>query len=180
MLFRSNVTSVSHGVLQLAIRQAPDYLLRSILVTKIGPNEIKEYPKYRWMVPVQDAVLNVIREHIQRKFPKVTVYVLPKDTPQNADRKIDLMINCLIADETRDQVLCSGHWVYKDLKTENDTPFEFHVPFEKNINRYEGIIAAIEQIVFELSKHITEKLDLLFIHSENITVPETSFLSFSE
>jgi uncharacterized lipoprotein YmbA len=165
---QSAAPSIDGAKICLVLNDFPDYLDVPQLITKIGKHELKSNPLYRWATPLSEAIIRVVRRRIQQNFPRVSIYEFPKDSVGKIDFTLQLSVDGLEVCEVTQRVTLSGTWVFLNGRREyvNRSDFEFHESFSDVADRYETIVAKVEQVILRLGDEITGQIDLLLLKKE--------------
>jgi uncharacterized lipoprotein YmbA len=162
------ISSINSAKISLVLSRFPDHLNGPQIITKIGEHELKGNPRYRWARPLSEMVLHIIRQNIRNNFSKVYVYEFPKDSARKVDFTLCLDIDGIEICETTQRVTLKGSWTFLDAKQENiaHAAFEFYESFADISDRYEGIVAGVEQVIHYLSDAIIKGMDLVLLRKE--------------
>lgn len=158
--------AINQATIRISIRHFPEYLERPYFIEKLGPNELKERPKYRWEVPLETSILDLLRRYIRNSFPRVAVEIFPRDRACEAQYAIRIDVEELAIETQR--IALTGEWEFYhfDQKRSDRSPFEFYMPLPQTADRYAAIAAQIERALVALCQSIVQKLDLLLLNSE--------------
>ncbi|UPA28173.1 MAG: PqiC family protein [Verrucomicrobiota bacterium] len=163
--------AINQATVRISIRHFPKHLESPYFIEQLGPNELKELPKYRWAVPLEESILDLLRRYIRNSFPRVAVEIFPRDSAQDADHAIRIDVEELAIDIRNQRISFTGEWEFYNLKQKSSdrSPFEFHMPLPASSDRYASIAAQIEQAMIALCLSIVQKMDLLLLKSESET-----------
>lgn len=71
----------------------PEYLDRLQIVTYNGNNAINFKDNERWAEPLQDNLMQVVREDLVKSIPGSVISIGPWETPSNNAEKVKLILN---------------------------------------------------------------------------------------
>ncbi|MDR2200867.1 MAG: PqiC family protein [Puniceicoccales bacterium] len=172
---QSSALSVDYAAICLVLGHFPDHLDAPQIVTKIGEHELKSDMRYRWATPLSENILSIVRQSIQRDFPKASVFEFPKESTDKFDFTIRLDVDTLEIDEVNSRVTFAGAWIILSDRNERIERFnyEFQESFGGTVDRYGEMVAKLEQVILHLGAAIGRQLDLVLMKNRETDGKQT-------
>lgn len=97
----------------------PEYLDRSEIVVRDGPNEIRLVDTDRWAERLSINISRVVAGNLATLLPSASLAVLPTTSADTADLEVSLDLIAFESD-SRGNCTISGRWMITDLRTRTE------------------------------------------------------------
>jgi len=140
--------------LELASVSFPEYLDRSEIVTRVGPNRLGLSELHHWAEPLRENFVRVLRANLNSRLCGGNIVVFPERRRTRSDYRLRVYVHRFETLE-RDRALLTASWTFRDAQSGKvlRTRRVVYEPPVKGAD-HQAVVAAMSKALASLSRDI--------------------------
>ncbi|MCF8029675.1 MAG: PqiC family protein [Desulfohalobiaceae bacterium] len=136
----------------------PEYLDRSEMVTRVGPNRLSLSELHHWAEPLRENFVRVLRANLNSRLCGGNIAVFPERKRARSDYRLSLDVHRFESLE-RDRALLIANWTFRDTQSGKAlrTRRAVYKPPVKGAD-HQAVAAAMSKALASLSRDIADSL----------------------
>jgi uncharacterized lipoprotein YmbA len=144
-------------VIALGPIDLPEYLLRSEIVRRAGPNELVPSPVNRWAEPIDDAVLRVLNIDLTRLLPRSSIHSFPFADLADPFVQVEIAVATFEAD-LEGTARLEGIWRLRGARGDRADAHTFQLQRAVEGSGTQSLVAAMSALLGDLAREIAAEL----------------------